>query len=77
MSNLMEFSAYAECPHCTIPQYETFEFDSMSADQSGVDSPLRECRCFECDKVFWYKARLNFEVEIEETYKKKPKEKLK
>lgn len=76
MYDWVEFSIHnIECPHCGNDESETVEFNMAMADSGGVVSPLRECQCSECDKKFWFKARLNFETEVDQTSKKKPKDK--
>lgn len=72
-----EFYADVECPHCDAFQEACVEFDPDSLDRHGGPSYLAEAQCinFECDKIFWFKAYLTFEIEAEEIFKKKPKEK--
>ncbi len=67
-----EFSRMVECPHCGLDNYETFAFNFMEADPTGCDSKLQETECKGCFRKFWSTARVNFEVEIYNTYGKKP-----
>lgn len=69
----MELSTDVECPHCGESSHEHIEFNIGAGDREGINSSLIEQICWECDKTFWFKARVNFEVEIYEDWKKKPK----
>ncbi len=64
---MFEFDVMASCPRCDQRNYVTAAFDD------GMDPVLCEHQCFECDKTFYFKAR--FEIEVEDTYLKKPAKK--
>lgn len=76
--NWVEFHTNSTCPHCGEENYESFEFDMLSSDTSGVTSAPREIQCgnwTSCEKKYWSKAYLSFEVEEEQTSKTKFKDK--
>jgi transposase-like protein len=62
------------CPHCEEETHVSANFDEGCADMSGVDSSVARWPCGNCGKEFWFDARLNFEVEPMNSWKKKPKE---
>lgn len=70
-----DFEVY--CPHCEVSeQWEHFEFNFENATNSGCLSKYKEIVCDECEKTFWSKVALNFELDEWNTTKKKPKELL-
>lgn len=76
MSDIQEFDLYVDCPHCYAENYETAFFDFSEAGPSKLSSSLMKVEnCTECDETFYYVAELSFEVDVQETYKTKPKSK--
>ena len=72
---MIEFNFEVCCPHCEISeQHEMFEFDLENATNSACLSKYREITCWECEKIFWAKIALNFELDEWDITKKKPKE---
>jgi hypothetical protein len=71
----VEFNCRVECPHCNYEEHDCVEFNMNAADSCGVNSPLLERQCQECAKKFWFRAYLSFDVEVSDSYIKKPKTK--
>jgi uncharacterized protein with PIN domain len=72
---IWEMRADVTCPHCENETSEEFEFDLEESDQSGVNSRMHNFRCVECDRQYWAKTYMSFEVDNADSYKTKPKEK--
>lgn len=70
----IEFNHKVECIHCGEDQWECFEFNTTHGDESGITSPYREFECNECDKKFWSRARLSFDIDVVDNLKRKPKD---
>lgn len=69
-----EFNCDVSCPNCGTENTETFAFNFMEADQAGCYSRWHNFFCIDCEKSYWAKARVSFEVEVYDTSLKKPKE---
>lgn len=69
----MEFNIDVECPHCDHELSTCVEFDENQFDECGGRSyPMRE-ECPECYKEFWFIASISFSIDVDDTFKKKPK----
>lgn len=68
----IEQEFYIECPHCGMEDWISCDFNTSEGDIGGINSGIKEIICQDCDVKFWYKARLNFEID-KEVYIKKPK----
>lgn len=73
MSNIIEFNLIVDCPHCGNYQHESVEFNTLSGSESGINSYLAAAECNDCNKKFFFNAYLNFNVEVNEVFKTKPK----
>lgn len=78
MSSWMELYCEVECPRCQETQTEAVEFNNDEGDRVGVDSRVLGFYCTSCDKKFYCRCRVNFDVEMINSYyfyyKKKPKD---
>lgn len=70
---MWEFNIEVECPKCGHEEYECVEFSEGTFDDGGGNSNLMEVFCNSCDKTFWFKGRISFDISVEEVFKKKPK----
>lgn len=72
---LWELHGIAECPFCETENHGTFCFDMDEADQGGVNSKMMEIQCdnFDCEKKFYAKTFLSFDIDRADTFKRKPK----
>lgn len=72
---MWELNCEAECPHCGHEQDTHAQFDADNFDHQGGTSFLQQDCCRECDKQFWFKAYLGFDLDIEQVWKEKPTQK--
>lgn len=71
--NWIELKVNVDCPFCGEGNIESAEFDTYQGDDQGVNSGEYKSYCMECDKDFYFTARVNFEVESESTSLSKEK----
>lgn len=70
---MIEFGFRVYCPHCEMSdQYEMFEFDLADTFNRVCLSEYKELTCCECDKIFWSRISLSFELDEWDTTKKRP-----
>lgn len=69
----MEQQEQIECPHCGEEAWQYFEFDEGELDREGSPEKTFVLECFDCVKIFYVKANLRFELEINDISQKKPK----
>lgn len=71
--NWMEF--YCDeiiCPHCGEYVNASFEVNSLEADRESVTSSYFATHCDECYEEFYFKCRVNFEVDFVSSSKENP-----
>jgi len=73
MMDWIELNCEVECPKCGYSEIECFQFNMGCADSSGVESELKELQCWECDKKYYARSRMNIETELSYCDTKKPK----
>lgn len=68
----IELPVDVECPNCGEESIQYSEFNTLNGDNGGIHGSEYEVECWTCDKTFYFKAYLSFDVEAD-SYKKKAK----